>query len=109
SVIVVELCLSPKSNSAYKALDKAMHIVKKGKTYDIPNHLKDTHYQGAKSLGHGDSYKYQHHYPNGWVYQEYLPKELQHKTFYEPNEVGNKQRLAKICNFLKEIQYKNRK
>src|SRR5699024_2516834 len=36
SVIVVELCLSPKSNSAYKALDKAMHIVKKGKTYDIP-------------------------------------------------------------------------
>src|SRR5699024_12442105 len=82
SVIVVELCLYPKSNSAYKGLDKAMHIVKKGKTYDIKNHLKDTHYQGAKSLGHGDSYKYPHHYAHGLVYQEYLTKEMQHKTFY---------------------------
>lgn len=109
SVIVVELCLSPKSNSAYKALDKAAHIVKKGKTYDIPNHLKDTHYQGAKSLGHGESYKYPHHYPNGWVYQEYLPKELQHKTFYEPNEAGDEQRLAKIYYRLKELQSKHRK
>lgn len=109
SVIVVELCLSPKSNSAYKALDKATHIVKKGKTYDIPSHLKDTHYQGAKSLGHGESYKYPHHYPNGWVYQEYLPKELQHKTFYEPNEAGDEQRLAKIYYRLKELQTKHRK
>src|SRR5699024_11911181 len=62
---LVELCLSPKSNSAYKSLDKAMTQVTKGKTYDIPDHLKDTHYSGAKSLGHGEGYKYPHHYKNG--------------------------------------------
>jgi len=109
SVITVELCLSPKSNSAYKGLDKAIAIVKKGKTFDIPTHLKDTHYQGAKTLGHGSSYKYPHHYPNSWVYQEYLPKEIANKKFYEPLMSGHEQRLAKIFERLTELQKKHRK
>ena len=108
SVVTVELCLSPKSNSAYKSLDKAMTQVTKGKTYDIPDHLKDTHYSGAKSLGHGEGYKYPHHYKNGWVYQEYLPDELIGKQFYEPTPSGHEQRLEKIHSRLEKLQTENR-
>lgn len=49
SVITIELCLSPKSNTAYKALDKAIKHVKKGVTADIPDHIKDSHYAGAST------------------------------------------------------------
>lgn len=67
SVITIELCLSPKSNTAYKALDKAIKHVKKGVTADIPDHIKDSHYAGASNLGHGVEYKYPHHSSTGWV------------------------------------------
>jgi putative ATPase len=108
SVITVELCLSAKSNAAYKGLDKAIHLVKNKKTYDVPSHLKDAHYAGAKVLGHGTEYKYPHQYPNSWVYQEYLPKELLGKTFYQPNDSGEEQRLKKICERLTSLQNKHR-
>lgn len=104
AVTVVELCLSPKSNTAYKALDKALNFVKKGKTYDVPNHLKDTHYEGAKELGHGASYKYPHDYPNHWVNQQYLPDEIVRKVFYEPSNSGDEQRLNKINERLNQLR-----
>ncbi len=104
AVITAELCLSAKSNSAYKGLDRAIATVNKGKTYDVPAHLKDTHYEGAKKLGHGKAYKYPHHYPNNWVQQQYLPKELIGKQFYEPILSGEEQRLAKIYERLAQLQ-----
>lgn len=107
SVITAELCLSAKSNSAYKGLDRAIAIVQKGKTYDIPAHLKDSHYAGAKKLGHGEAYKYPHHYPNSWIAQQYLPKELVGKEFYEPVLSGEEQRFAKIYERLAELQGKH--
>src|SRR5699024_4285412 len=58
SVSVIELALSPKSNSAYKGLDAALEDIRKGHAGDIPLHLKDAHYQGAKDLGRGVDYKY---------------------------------------------------
>ena len=85
---VIELCLSPKSNSAYKALDYAIADIRAGKTGDVPNHLKDAHYQGAKSLGRGIDYLYPHDYPNGWVKQQYLPNRLKTKVYYEPKKTG---------------------
>src|SRR5699024_8122741 len=109
SVVTVELCLSPKSNSAYKSLDKAMTQVTKGKTYDIPDHLKDTYYSGAKSLGNIEVYKYLHHYKNGCVYQEYLTDELIGKQFYKPTPSGHEQRLEKIHSRLEKLQTDNRK
>lgn len=109
AVITVELSLSPKSNSAYKGLDKAINQVKKGKSYEIPIHLRDTHYVGAKEMGHGVEYKYPHHYPNSWVYQEYLPTELVGKKFYEPLKSGYEQRLAKIFTRLQSLQQDHRK
>src|SRR5699024_10849307 len=62
AVAVTELALSPKSNSAYTALDSALSDIRKGNTGDIPAHLKDAHYSGAKEIGRGIGYKYPHSY-----------------------------------------------
>ncbi|MET3682508.1 putative ATPase [Alkalibacillus flavidus] len=108
SVVTVELCLSPKSNTAYKALDQAITHVQKGMTDDIPDHLKDTHYQGAQDLGHGIDYKYPHNYQGGWVYQEYLPERLKDATYYKPKEIGEEKRLAQIYEKLNHLKEKGR-
>ncbi|HFK1463292.1 TPA: replication-associated recombination protein A [Bacillus cereus] len=109
SVIVIELCLSPKSNSAYKALDKAINDVKNGKVADIPDHLKDNHYQGAESLGHGIGYQYPHDFPNGWVYQDYLPNELVDNQYYMPKENGEEKLFSRIYSRLEELKNKHKK
>ncbi len=81
---VVELALSPKSNTAYKALDQAMSDIREGKAGEVPKHLKDTHYSGADSLGRGQGYKYPHNYDNAWVKQDYLPDRLANAQYYMP-------------------------
>jgi putative ATPase len=104
--LTIELCLSAKSNSAYKALDKAIQEVRKGKTLEIPMHLRDAHYEGAVKLGHGIEYKYPHDHPNSWVDQEYLPKELNNTKFYEPKEAGQEKRLTQIHRKLESLRNK---
>ncbi|MGE7836869.1 replication-associated recombination protein A [Viridibacillus arvi] len=104
SVIVIELCLSAKSNSAYKALDKAINVVKNKSSYDIPKHLKDAHYNGAAKLGNGLTYLYPHDYPNGWVNQDYLPKELLNSIFYKPKSSGHEKYLEKTYERLNELK-----
>ena len=79
---VIELCLSPKSNSAIMAIDAALADVRAGNYGDVPDHLRDAHYQGAKKLGRGIGYKYPHDYPHGWVKQQYLPDKLKNKKYY---------------------------
>ena len=82
ATIVIELCLSPKSNSAYLAINKALADVQGGLgALEIPIHLKDTHYGSASKLGR-TGYKFPHDYPNHWVNQQYLPKEIIHKKYY---------------------------
>ncbi len=94
---VIELCLSPKSNSAYKALDAALADLRSGVVGDVPKHLKDAHYQGAKQLGRGVDYKYPHDFEHGWVKQQYLPNKLKNSTYYEPKRTGKFERtLADI-------------
>ncbi|WP_440895935.1 replication-associated recombination protein A [Amphibacillus sp. Q70] len=95
SVALVELCLSPKSNSAYKALDQAMYDVQHHDIGDVPLHLKDSHYQGASQLGRGVDYKYPHNYPGAWVKQDYLPEPLKNKKYYQPIETGKFERALK--------------
>lgn len=80
---VIFLATCPKSNSAINAIDAAMSDLKQGKCGDVPNHLKDTHYGGAKKLGRGLTYQYPHTYPNHYVKQQYLPDHIQDKTYYE--------------------------
>ncbi|MCO4330426.1 replication-associated recombination protein A [Staphylococcus hyicus] len=84
SQAVIELCLSPKSNTAIKSIDAALTDVRKGHVGQIPDHLKDGHYQGAKALGHAIGYKYPHNYENGYVKQQYLPELLKNKQYYQP-------------------------
>lgn len=81
---VIELALSPKSNAAITAVDAAISDVKKGATGDVPDHLKDAHYSGAKKLGHGVDYVYPHGYPGDWVPQQYLPDKLMGASYFKP-------------------------
>lgn len=85
---VIELCLSPKSNSGISAVDAALADVSSGKGQKIPAALKDAHYKGAKELGHGTTYKYPHAYPGDWVAQQYLPDDIKTAQYYEPKHNG---------------------
>lgn len=85
---VIDLCLSPKSNSAISAIDAAIRDIEQGLAGDVPDHLKDAHYIGAKQLGRGIDYKYPHDYSGGWVKQQYLPESLKGKIYYQPKKTG---------------------
>lgn len=105
---VIELALSPKSNSAILAIDAALADIQSGKSGDVPSHLKDAHYKGAKELGRGIDYLYPHNYPNGWVKQQYLPTTLLNKKYYSPKTTGKfEQALASIYNNI-ENHHKDR-
>ena len=81
---------APKSNACYKAIEAAMEDIENEQTMEVPEHLKDSHYPGAKKLGHGKGYKYPHDY-GGYVEQEYMP---QKKKYYEPKEIGEEKKIA---------------
>lgn len=85
---VIELCLSPKSNSGVTAIDAAIDQIRSGNFGDVPDHLKDSHYAGAAKLGHGTDYLYPHNYPNDWVKQQYLPDKIKHAQYYHAKENG---------------------
>ncbi|AQL56012.1 replication-associated recombination protein A [Abyssicoccus albus] len=85
SQAVIELALSPKSNSAIQSIDNALSTVRKRKAYDIPNHLKDGHYSGAKKLNRAIGYKFPHNYEGHFVPQQYLPDELVGTQFFQPS------------------------
>lgn len=70
------LAMQPKSNSVCIAIDKAMEEIENGNIPDIPTHLKDAHYGGAKKLGHGVEYQYPHLFPNHYIKQQYLPERV---------------------------------
>jgi len=85
------LALAPKSNSATVAIGRAGREVRHRPTLEVPLHLRDTHYSGAETLGHGEGYRYPHDYPGHHVAQDYLPEP---RTFYEPGELGREALLA---------------
>jgi putative ATPase len=95
---VLYLATAPKSNRTALAIWSAREDVRKGPSAEVPVHLRDAHYQGAKSLGHGRGYAYPHDDPAGWVDQQYQPSELSDRRYYDPSEHGHeavvRQRLA---------------
>lgn len=107
--IVVEQCLSPKTNSPYKALDLALADVRSGKIGEIPDHLKDTHYNNAQQLGHGVGYKYPHNYPNSWVNQQYLPDALKDTKYFFPKNNGKEDYFGKVYERLESLKQSNKK
>ncbi|PAB01709.1 replication-associated recombination protein A [Enterococcus canintestini] len=107
---VVDLCLSPKSNSAYAALDAAIQDIRTGATGDVPDHLKDSHYQGAKDLARGIGYQYPHNFEDAWVNQQYLPDKIKDAHYYQPKASGKyEQALGQQYYRIKEWQQQNRK
>ncbi len=85
---VVYLATAPKSNSVITALGSAMRDVREAPAGEVPMHLRDAHYQGAKGLGHGKGYLYPHDDPRGWVPQQYRPEELAGRRYYHPSGHG---------------------
>ena len=93
------VALAPKSNSAYLAIDAAIADVRHKDCGPVPDHLKDSHYSGASKLGHGNTYKYAHNYPNGYVKQQYLPTPLMDASYYNGIKRGKEEQL--LCDWEK--------
>lgn len=86
SVVIIEMALSPKSNSAYLALDAALNDIRKGNTGNVPEHIRI----------HTTTYKYPHDYPKYWVEQQYLPDKIKEKKYYKPKRNNYENNLNKI-------------
>ncbi|WP_455784555.1 replication-associated recombination protein A [Butyricimonas faecihominis] len=86
SECVIYLATSPKSNSAYLAIDAAIATVKQTGNSPVPLHLRNAPTKLMKDLNYGQDYKYPHDYPGNFVEQPYLPEELKGKKFYQPQQ-----------------------
>ncbi len=83
---IIYLATSPKSNSAYMAVDEALEYVKSSGNLQVPLHLRNAPTKLMKELNYHVGYKYPHDFPGNFVEQEYLPKEMEGKRFYEPQD-----------------------
>ena len=92
--IVVEMALSPKSNSSHMALDAALNDIHKGNTGNVPPNIKTN----------SSEYLYPHNYPNSWVKQEYMPSNLKGKKYYLPKDNKIEQNLYKIYKEMRNEQ-----
>lgn len=103
SQAVILLASAPKSNASYMAYEKALSDIRNKKIDDVPSHLKDSHYQGAKKMGYGKEYKYPHAY-GGYVKQQYLPDNLylEKVKYYEPTDNGSESSFKKYLESLEK-------
>jgi putative ATPase len=103
---VVYLATAPKSNRVALAIWAAREDIQRGVNSEVPAHLRDGHYEGAKEFGHGVSYVYPHDDPSGWVDQQYLPDPSpgspeRKGDYYEPTNHGTEQAIAERMNSVK--------
>jgi putative ATPase len=94
SQAAIHLATAPKSNRSALAIWNARSAVKEGAVGEVPAHLRDSHYQGASTLGHGTGYDYPHDHTEGWVEQQYLPDGLTDRRWYEPSRHGFEEEIA---------------
>ncbi|OGW75945.1 MAG: AAA family ATPase [Omnitrophica bacterium RBG_13_46_9] len=94
----VYIACAPKSNAAYLGISQAMDDAEKERTQEVPDHLKDASYSGAKKLGHGIEYKYAHSFEGHYVKQDYMMKK---KRYYIPQAIGYE---AKIKAWLEKLE-----
>jgi putative ATPase len=88
---VTYLACAPKSNAATIAIGEARQDIREGRLLPVPRHLQDSHYPGAKRLGHGEGYEYAHNAPGGIAAQDYLGVE---REYYRPTDRGFEKELA---------------
>lgn len=89
----IYMATAPKSNASAMAIWAATDDVKNNRTLPVPKHLRDSHYRGARQLGHGEGYRYAHDSASGFVDQDYLGVE---KKYYEPTDRGYEQRIGQF-------------
>jgi len=94
SQAVIYCALAPKSNAAYNAINRAIADVRAGAAGQVPVHLRDGHYAGAKQFGHGVGYIYAHDEPGHVAAQQYLPDTLRGTVYYEPTQHGFERTLT---------------
>ena len=94
--IVAEMALSPKSNTAHVALDKALEDIENGNTGNVPNHIKTS----------STDYKYPHDYKGAYVQQQYLPDKLKNKKYYQPKDIGYEKQIKEIYDRLEKLKNK---
>ncbi|TCS94905.1 AAA family ATPase [Hazenella coriacea] len=99
---VIYLATAPKSNAAYRGINEALAAVKSERNAEVPPHLRDAHFKGAKEQGRGKGYLYPHDYPRGYIKQQYLPDEHVGKTFYHPTTIGYEQKLQEFIRWVKK-------
>lgn len=100
----IYLASSPKSNSAYLAIDEAIALVKETGNLPVPLHLRNAPTSLMKEMGYGKEYKYAHDYENHFIEQQYLPKELKSKSIWKPQESPAE---VKLIAYLQKL-WKNR-
>jgi putative ATPase len=99
----VYLALAPKSNASYNAINAAISDIRAGKSGSVPPHLRDAHYPGAKTLGHGTGYVYSHDAPRGVNQAQYLPDVLAETRYYQPTNRGSEATLGQRYQVLRSI------
>jgi putative ATPase len=100
---VVYLATAPKSNRSYLGIEQAIADVRAGRIGQVPSHLRDAHYAGAKRLGHGKGYQYAHDAPHGVAPQQYLPDDLEGTRYYDPTTIGFEARIAERLEQIRKI------
>jgi putative ATPase len=104
SECAIYLATSPKSNSAYKAINQALECVNVDGDQPVPLHLRNAPTKLMKNLGYSEGYKYAHDYESNFVQQQYLPDSLVNAKFWNP---GNNQSELKMSQRMEEIRRKN--
>jgi len=100
----IYIACAPKSNASYLAIDSAIADVKAGRTVEVPKHLRDAHYKGAKELGHGVGYQYPHNSDTGYVEQDYSG-DGQDKVYYQPKDIGREKIIKQyLQKFKKQLE-----
>src|SRR5207248_74975 len=98
----IYMATAPKSNASYLAINKAMTDVREGRTIPVPVHLRDTHYQGSKRLGHGEGYQYPHDFEGAVIGQDYLGVDV---IYYTPTDRGYEAQIKRrLDEWRKRIQ-----
>ena len=100
---VIHLTLAPKSNAVVLAVDSAISDVRAGLAGPVPAHLRDAHYRGATTIGHGKGYVYPHDEPGGVAGQQYPPDVVLPRTYYRPTRHGAEARLADLWDKLRTL------
>ena len=99
----VYLALAPKSNASYVGINEAQRDIREGRIGEVPPHLRDSHYPGAESLGHGEKYRYPHDDPAGILPQAYAPEPVAGKQYYRASGRGLERELQERSRHIRDI------